>query len=70
MATPDKYQPGFILPAIPALQVPDSLVMPPGGFRSERIMETWTPIATRRFKLKDLIERGADFERAGCIEIA
>jgi cyclic-di-GMP-binding protein len=70
MATPDKYQPGFILPAIAALQMPDSLVMPPGGFRSERIMETWTQIATRRFKLKALLERGADFERASCVEIA
>lgn len=69
MATPDKYQPGFILPAIAGLQVPDSLVMPPGGFRPERIMETWTQIATRRFKLKALIERGADFERASCVEI-
>jgi hypothetical protein len=33
-------------------------------------METWTQIATRRFKLKTLIERGADFERASCVEVA
>jgi hypothetical protein len=70
MATPDKYQPGFILPEVPAWQVPASLILPPGSFRAERIMETWTPIATRRFKLGKVLERGADFERASCVEVA
>lgn len=70
MATPDKYQPGFILPELSASQQPASLIMPPGSFRAERIMETWTQIATRRFKLKAILERGADFERASCVEVA
>ena len=70
MATPDKYQPGFILPEVVASQLPASLILPPGSFRAERIMETWTQIATRHFKLKDIIERGADFERASCVEVA
>jgi hypothetical protein len=70
MATPDKYQPGFILPEVADAQLAVALVMPPGSFRAERIMETWTQIATRRFKLKTLIERGADFERASCMEVA
>ena len=69
MATPDKYQPGFILPESASGQ-PASLIMPLGSFKAERIMETWTQIATRRFKLKAILERGADFERASCVEVA
>lgn len=69
MAAPDKYQPGFILPES-APDQPASLIMPLGSFKAERIMETWTQIATRRFKLKASLERGADFERASCVEVA
>lgn len=70
MATPDKYQPGFILPEMPDRELPASLILPPGSFRAERIMETWTQIATRRFKLGEIVERGTDFERASCVEVA
>lgn len=69
MATPDAYRPGFLLPAIGADAL-DGIVLPPGAFKAERIMETWTQFATRRFKLKELLERGADFERASCVEVA
>jgi len=69
MATSDKYQPGFILPEM-AESLPASLILPPGSFKPERIMETWTQIATRRFKLGEIIERGGDFERVSCIEVA
>lgn len=69
MATPDRYQPGFILAEAADAQRLAALVMPPGSFKAGRIMETWTPIATRRFKLGTLIERGADFERATCVEV-
>jgi len=58
MATPDKYQPGFLLG--------DQLILPPGSHKAERIMETWTPMATRRFRLGMLVERGADFELSVC----
>ena len=70
MATPDKYQPGFILPELAERQWSASLILPPGSFKPERIMETWTPIATRRFKLGEILDRGADFERASCVEVA
>ncbi|MDP1652224.1 MAG: hypothetical protein Q8L56_05820 [Rhodocyclaceae bacterium] len=70
MAEPDEYQRGFLLPPLEAHVLPACLVLPPGRFKPERIMEVWTQIATRRFKLKELVERGADFERASCVEIA
>ena len=69
MAAPDKFQPGFILPEPVSGQLA-SLVLPLGSYKAERIMETWTQIATRRFKLKAILERGSDFERASCIEVA
>ena len=69
MAEPDEYQRGFLLPLVAARALPACLVLPPGRFKPERIMEVWTQIATRRFRLKELIERGADFERASCIEV-
>ncbi len=70
MATPDRYRPGFLLPGAGGQEGLDALVLPPGSFKAERIMETWTQFATRRFKLKELIERGADYERASCVEVA
>jgi hypothetical protein len=68
MAAPDEYQRGFLLPGREASALPTCLVLPPGSFKPERIMETWTQIATRRFRLKELIERGTDFERVSCVE--
>lgn len=69
MATPDTYRRGFLLAPGAANEWPACLVLPPGSFKAERIMEAWTQIATRRFKFQELIERGADFERVACIEV-
>lgn len=69
LATPDRYQPGFLLSDAADPGRITALVMPPGSFKPERIMEAWTPIATRRFRLKTLEERNSDFERASCVEV-
>lgn len=66
MATPDPYQPGFILPADSGHAL--RLILPPGSFKAGRIMETWTTSATRRFRIEELVERGADFELVRCVE--
>ncbi|MEW5782624.1 MAG: hypothetical protein ACOY6N_05855 [Pseudomonadota bacterium] len=70
MATPDPYRPGFVLPAVSAVQQPLSLILPLGGFKAGRIMEVWTARITRHFKLEALIDRGADFESARCVEVS
>ena len=62
MARPDPYQRGFLLP--------DTIVLPPGLYKADRIVETWTAMVSRRFRLGELIERGTDFERASCAEVA
>ncbi|WP_126443864.1 hypothetical protein [Sulfuricystis multivorans] len=69
MATPDPYRPGFLLPAVSAVQQPLSLILPPGSYKAGRIFEVWRAHVTRRFRLDALLERGADFERAGCVEL-
>jgi hypothetical protein len=66
MAAQEKYRPGFLLPPLEALKLPASIVLPPGSYKPERIMETWFEGATQQFKLKASMDRGADFERAAC----
>lgn len=60
--TAEKPVPALMLPATAALQAPDSLVLPAGWFKPERIIEISTD-AVRRVRLTESIERGADFER-------
>jgi len=68
MAVQDPYQPGFLLMAPDTPRQPAGAILPPGTFKPDRIMEAWTEIVTYRVKLKTLIERGADYERASCEE--
>lgn len=68
MAVQDKYQPGFLLMSPEAPKQPIAAILTPGSFKPDRIMEAWTEIVTYRVKLKDLVERGADYERASCEE--
>jgi hypothetical protein len=62
--TSEKPVPALMLPASAALQSPDSLVLPSGWFKPERVVEIETD-AVRKLRLTELIERGADFERVG-----
>lgn len=68
MAAGEKYRPGFLLPPVEALGLPASIVLPPASYKPERIVETWAEGATRQFRLKAALDRGADFERAACEE--
>ncbi|MDP1526921.1 MAG: hypothetical protein Q8M20_13995 [Rhodocyclaceae bacterium] len=70
MAARESYKPGFVLPAVPALEQPDSIILPPGSFKPERIMEAWTAEGAVNVKLKALLDRGADFEWASYVEVA
>jgi len=66
MAVKEPYKPGFLLPPVETLKIPASIVLPLGSFKPERIMETWTATASGEVKLKAVLDRGADFERAAC----
>lgn len=59
----EKYSPGFLLPAVAALQEPESIVIPVGWFKLQRVLEIFTTQASQ-VMLTGLIDRGNDFERA------
>lgn len=69
MAAREPYRPGFLLPPVEALELSACAVLPPGGFKPNRIMEVWFEEKTRRIRLKAIVDRGADYERAACEEI-
>ena len=59
----NKYIPALLLPAVPALKSPESLVLPPGWFRPSRVVEQYAEPILRRMRITELLERGPDFER-------
>jgi hypothetical protein len=70
MAGRDAYKPGFLLPAVAGQpESADNVVLPPGSYKQERILEAWTAAGSSHIKLKSLLDRGVDFERASCIKV-
>ena len=57
------WRQGILLPEIPALKVPASLVVPAGTFRLDRRVEVMADYKTRVVKLFRVLDRGVDFER-------
>ena len=57
------WRKGLLLPEIPALRVPTSLVVPAGTFKLERRIEVMVEHQPRLVKLFRVLERGAEFER-------
>ncbi|MBL8471619.1 MAG: hypothetical protein KF778_14665 [Rhodocyclaceae bacterium] len=54
---------GFLLPAVPRLKQPASVVIPATWYRPQRVLAI-RGRETRNIKLLEVIERGVDFERA------
>ncbi|WP_297571912.1 hypothetical protein [uncultured Deefgea sp.] len=53
----------LLLPAMVALKVPNSLLLPTGWFRQGRLLELWDGYRKIRIRLVSILSRGADFER-------
>ncbi len=65
-AVSDKYVPAFLLPAVAALKIPASLVIPRGWFHPGRVVEIKHQSAEKlNAKLTLSIEHGLDYERVG-----
>jgi len=62
-AQAEKFVPALYCPALPALSVPASLILPPGWYRPKRVLEVYTD-RSESLLLTSVIERGCDFERA------
>lgn len=67
LAAKELYRQGFMLPHL--IDQPATLILPPGSTKPGRVMEAWSPEGTRNFRLKEVLVRGADFERVVCEEI-
>lgn len=63
----EPYVQAFLLPQVPALQTPPSLVMPSGWFKSKRVVETFHNQMSQNVKLEYLIEKGLGYERASFV---
>lgn len=61
---------GFLLPAIPALDKPATLLLPPSGFGPGNTLRVSTPEGHRQLYLHDSIDSGADFVRCTFSETA
>lgn len=57
------WQPGFLLPAIPALKETASVVLPAGTFKLDRQIEILIGQESRTLKLFRVLDRGIEFER-------
>jgi hypothetical protein len=60
-ASAEQYTPAFLLPAVAALQAPETLVVPAGWFKPNREIEVVTD-RSGKLRLASVIDRGADFE--------
>jgi len=61
-AAAEQYTPAFLLPAVAALQAPETLVVPAGWFKPNREIEVLTE-RSGKLRLASVVDRGADFER-------
>jgi hypothetical protein len=59
----EKFRPGFLLPEVTALKLPQRIVLPPGMFRPDLVIEIYSEQLSR-ISLLRLRERGSDFECA------
>lgn len=60
----NKFQQAFLLPEIPALSQPATLVLPPGWYAPDKQIELHID-ETLTVRLTALLDRGADFDRVG-----
>jgi hypothetical protein len=63
-STKESYRPGFLLPAITTLGSSATIIVPPGYFKSRRIVEVVTATRRERLRLLQQVDRGVDFDRA------
>lgn len=58
-----KYLEILLMPAVPEVKSPDSMIVPSGWYRQGRLLDVWNGHDRFRIRLLQVLERGADFER-------
>ena len=61
-AKAERFAPALNCPALAALSVPASLILPPGWYRPKRVLEVYSD-KSELLLLSGLIEHGSDFDR-------
>lgn len=61
--TRDSWRQAFLLPELPAIKVPASVVVPAGTFRLDRSVEIMVDQQLKVVKLLRVLDRGLEFER-------
>ncbi len=61
-----KYQRAFLLPAVPAVQAEQSLILPQGWFRPGRVIELFTD-GVWQVRLLHVLDDGPDYERVSFV---
>lgn len=59
----EPYVEALLLPDVPSLNLPGSLILPRGWYLPEKIVELFHGETSRNVKLEMLVERGVDYER-------
>ena len=59
----DKFVPALLLGAVPPLHAPETLVLPVGWFKPERLVQVAGNDALWEARLTGLLDRGCDYER-------
>lgn len=59
----EKYQPGVLLPAVPVLQSPPTMLLPAGWFKAGRDIDCQVDQQPGRMRLEAVVESLVDVER-------
>lgn len=60
----ERYVRAFLLPAVPAIDAVESVVLPPGMYQASRVLEVFAGEETSwRLRMNHVLQRGSDFDR-------
>ena len=59
----NRYEPAFLLPAVPAVKEEGSLVLPAGMYLASRTLEVFADGRTSMLRMNHVLQRGTDFDR-------
>ncbi len=59
----ERYERGFLLPALPAIGEEASVVAPAGSYRASRVLDVYQGEERWQLRMLHVVQRGSDFER-------
>lgn len=65
----ERYRLGFVIPAVEAMKIPASIILPAGWHESDRQIEVHHEDTPWRARLEKLMARGVNFDRASFVRV-